>query len=1270
MENLIQETIQPPVPVSPERPRIELDPLTGRVNLNISNTPQVDPPPFDLDGYFAEWTKTQSIETIAQKHEGFSKVLLESSRPFAGGYNTLSALNRGAASLYAHWDAVTDFIEISGAGKKEGLLDNLAKISEEKADYWKSRVDQVGISFLEEMVSEAVGKGVPGVIQFAIDVGSGFTFPYMAGAARAYKKGDNPFVGGMIEAAKTGTLAAVFRMMGPLKTYLKAPVMGTIFGFQEMEGAPEGEKTKAFAKGFGIGNLYAFTSNGGKLGINEIYENAKPLLEKAKAQFETGRNIVESEKGMVIFPDREMRETAYQNVFNRFASIENLDKRAEAFGARIKPGESPGKRAREYLGIQQKVQSVLQDSTYKIKPDGKIEITGEGLEPVIREYEKLSPEKDVKTRTKEFNDYFSSVRTIEDLQRPKDDWSLQEIVTPAQVQGAQLKLDGLRQKYGNLNHFEAIAGRLYEYQKRVLNMLVDSGNLSNEQFNNIISLNPHYVPFDRIIDGVETTSGGGPKSKKPFDETRSPVKRIKGSEKEIQDILGSIIKNTYRIMDVAERNIVARNIARLESFLPEDIEHIKTPMRPIRVSPGEIDTITMQFKQKATEIKENVKKTGGIVTSETQSSPMTKLEKIVTDALQYRGMSEGEANVYLHKIKESAKGKEGITTPTATETIEKTIEKIVKETVNVLEMPVESTIFRPSQFKPKGNVIEYYENGQRRYMDVSDNLYSSMSGLNEVSSDFLIKMLSYPTHTLRVGVTSTPEFMARNFIRDQFGAFIQSKTGVRPGVDTIGALADVIGKTDVYYDWLRSGGGHSTFVDLSRKNLEQLSKHIKGDESSWRYLNIINDAQQISQAVEQATRLGVYKAGIRNGLSPVEAAFQSREATVDFGVHGESRGIKTFSSITAFFNPAIQGTDKFIRVHREDIKGTATKAIASLTIPSVILWYINKDDPDYKELPRWQKDLFWMVKVGNAEDAIPWARIPKPFLFGQVYGSSVERFLDYVNTKDPKALKDFGKTLIDASTPAQGDPTGILLPTAVKPLIENETNWSFFMERPVVSPAKKDLFPYMQHGKYDTETAKMIGKKLNWSPAKIENFIRGISGGTGQYALEVTDLALGLVTGKDEKGKRPTEVSDIPLIKGFVTRPVEADPQSLRDFYENAKAIDTQYKSYRDSLKNLDLRESMEIQKKYPKLLLYPSVNSIKEGIAALNKQIDLIAESKSFSDADKRNTISKLERMRLKIAQTGNKLIEGKMNTAIKEEQDKQEWIKFIQETQQGGTK
>jgi hypothetical protein len=259
-----------------------------------------DPVPFDIDGYFNEWNIAQPRERMGENKTNFTNVMYSFTKPFlAQGYNSMAALNRGAAGFYAHLDSIADFVEASGFGKKEGLFENLAKISAEKADYWKQRAEKVGIGFVDELVSEAVGGFVPGVTQFSMDVASGFTFPYMAGAAEAAKKGEQPFVAGIVEAAKTGTLYGVFRMMAPLKKYLQAPTMGTIFGLQEMEAAPEGEKAKAFAKGAGIGLAYSLASPGGRLGLNEIKENIRPELEKAKQLVETGGKVLVSERGAI-----------------------------------------------------------------------------------------------------------------------------------------------------------------------------------------------------------------------------------------------------------------------------------------------------------------------------------------------------------------------------------------------------------------------------------------------------------------------------------------------------------------------------------------------------------------------------------------------------------------------------------------------------------------------------------------------------------------------------------------------------------------------------------------------------------------------------------------------------------------------------------------------------------------------------------------------------------------------------------------------------------
>lgn len=1231
----------------PLQENLNLDNLPNEYDLSglpDTNTTTIEPAPFKVDDHFNEWNKTQPVEKMADNKNGFSKVLHYVADPYiAGGYNFMSALNRGAAYLGQHLDSVADYMEMSGAGKKEGLFGILADYADKNADELKKVAEEKGIGYLNNLVTNALGQAVPGVTEFVIDLATGGTFPYMSAAAETQKRNEetgekgSPLVNGLVAAATTKTLGALFRIISPLQKYLQAPIMGTVFGGQAAIEAPEGQKIQAFLEGGSTGSLFALTAPGGQLGMNDIKKMNNDLLAKYKRNIKDINSL--NEEGALRLPTKEEVETVYQNVFNRFASIENLDKKAEVAGVKIQPGDSPAMRAREYLGISEKVQSVLQDKTYKINPDGKIEITGEGLKPIIDAYDKASPETDIGIRTQEFNDYFISRRTVEDLQRPKSEFNQDNIVTEEQVSQAQTKLQNLRTKYGNLDHFDAVADRFYEYQKRVLHMLVDSGNLSENSFKDILNKNPHYVPFDRVMEGIEPSSGVGGRTKKPFDEARSPIKKIKGSELKIHDVVGSVIKNTYRIMDTAERNTVARNVAKLADTLPGDIESVRPTMRPIKVNPQEIDTVTMQFRQQAQQVKESIKRTSTGTSSEPSSAPISKLESIVIDALQHRGMTEGEANVYVNKIKSSAVNKTGSETTATTETIEKTIDHIIKETVSILEMPVESTIFRPSPFKPKGNVVEYYDQGQKKYIDVSENLYSAMTGMNDLSSDLLVRIFSTPAHLLRIGTTVTPEFVLRNFVRDQYDAFIQTQVGFRPAIDTVGAVADVIGKSDAYYDWMRSGGAHSTFIDLSRKNLDRVAKSLQGDESVFRYLNVIHDAQSISQAIEKATRLGVYKASIRAGKTPVEAGFISREGTVDFGVRGESKGLKTFSSMTAFFNPAIQGLDRFVRAHKENPLSIAGKAVASITIPSLLLWFLNKDDKGYQELPTWQKDLFWMIRVGKDTDMLTWARIPKPFLFGQIYGSAVERFMDYVNERDNRAIGEFAKTLLSAATPIQGDPSGSILPTAVKPLIENSTNWSFFKEVPIIPESKKDLMPYLQYNKYTTDTAKIIGKRLNWSPAKIENFIQGVTGTTGRYALEATDYALDIL-GESKKGKRPKELADIPGIKGFVTRPVESSPQSLSDFYKKAEKITQEYNSYRKEYQDTNMKEANELMKKHPAIILYPSIQSARDEISKLNEQIEAVSESK-VSDDIKRKRIRALERQRMNIAKIRNQNID-----------------------------
>ncbi len=886
--------------------------------------------------------------------------------------------------------------------------------------------------------------------------------------------------------------------------------------------------------------------------LNEAGEDSV-FLDISKTEYDYGKSKLSgglsSESGQTILPGVEEAGTAireaikpenleslYQKSINRFQSIENIVDKAKSLGADIQPGEDAGLSATRYLSISNQADAVLREGPFRVTKDGKVEVTGEGLKKVLEDYERLTPEKNTDARRQDLKDYLIAKRTIEDLQRPRSEFSDENIVSPEQVAEQRKVLGRLTDKYGTgLNLFDETANRLYDFQKKTLHTLVDNGLMSQEMYDNVLAKNPHYIPFDRVLP-VEPSAEFSPTAKGVFTGARSPVKSIKGSELEIHDVVESMIKNTYRIMDRAARNKVFMDVSSLEKYPELGIKTVHADMRPIKLSEAE---------------------TGGD----------------------------------------------------------------------------EQTIFRPSPFKPKGNVVEGYIDGKRKYLEVSENMYKAMTGMDEVSSGIIVKLLSQPASWLRTGATITPEFIMRNPIRDQWTALIQTHVGFRPFIDTAGALADVLGKSAAYNNWIRSGGSYASFVELSRPQLKKVAAELMNNPSLLKRLNVVSTLQGISQVMEQATRLGVYKAGIRSGLSPVEAAKQSRESTLDFGRRGTAT--KEVNAVIAFFNAGVQSLDKTARLAKEDPGGMTMKALAAITIPSLILYLKNRQDPDYKEIPRWQKDLFWMTKIGDN-----WIRIPKPFLYGQVFGSLPERFFEYVESKDPKAFDKIDQSLYNSLSPIAGDPISGLLPTGVKPLVENETNWSFFRGRPIVPVSKQRLIPSEQTSDYDTETSKVLGKILNVSPSKIENLVSGYFGGSGRYVMQGGELLLNEVKklqGEEVK-KKITTPSDIPLVKGFVARdPIGGSSESVQKFYDTKGNVNKLNATYRSYLKNGQKEKADEFLSKNSELKYSKEFDSVAKQMTKLDDQIDLVTQSKTMQESEKIKEISRLNRLKLDLAVNAN---------------------------------
>ena len=465
------------------------------------------------------------------------------------------------------------------------------------------------------------------------------------------------------------------------------------------------------------------------------------------------------------------------------------------------------------------------------------------------------------------------------------------------------------------------------------------------------------------------------------------------------------------------------------------------------------------------------------------------------------------------------------------------------------------TVFRAARQPLADDEIAVFTDGKREVYQVDPEVAKVFKASDKESVNALIRIIAAPASMFRAGVTLSPDFFPRNLIRDQYDALINSKNGFIPLLDTVRGAASMIKQDDAYQNWLKSGGANATMVALDRdyiqNNVIKLDRETGFAKNAWNVAKSPFDIlRAVSELAENATRLGEFKKA--SGENPTKAdiqsaGFESREVTLDFARIGSK--MQAANMLIAFTNAQLQGVDRLARVMKENPIGTAAKIGAAITVPSVALWWANHDDPRYKDIPDWQKDMFWIVMT---KDTI--YRIPKPHEAGILFGSGIERFLDYTHETNPKAIEDYGKNVLQSFLPG-------VVPTAAQPLLEQWANKSLFTGGKLIPSSTEGLLPEVQYQPYTTELAKALGGIVGSlpaenkpgtiaSPAVIENYVRQWSGGIGMYALQMADAGLRKAGILPDPVMPAATLADIPFVKAFIVRYPSAGAQPIQDFYD------------------------------------------------------------------------------------------------------------------------
>lgn len=659
-------------------------------------------------------------------------------------------------------------------------------------------------------------------------------------------------------------------------------------------------------------------------------------------------------------------------------------------------------------------------------------------------------------------------------------------------------------KFEKNETFKKAADELQKYQQHLLQQLVKSGMLKPEIYAELVKKYPNYVPFFR--DFKAESMDGFLASSKGFINVASPIKRFKGSTRDIIDPLQSILRNTYQFTNAIERNKVAQNFAKLA-----DIHGM--------------GRIVEQVKEGSARATDN------------------------TFTVWQRG------------------------------------EKVVYETTPELKAALE------------------------------------MSDKN--ASNLLVRIMQTPASWLRAGATSTTGFALANLVRDNVSAAIFSKHGYLPVFDTLKGVSQFIKKGELYQEYLRSGASGAAMVSLDRDYMGGQIREILRKEPTWQKVvkNPIEVMRAISEASEISTRLAEYDnarkgyTGLANrlfgserkSLTPQQAALEARDITIDFSRIGKNT--KTANRVVAFFNAAVQGADKLRRVWKEDPVGASIRATLFVTIPTVALWQLNKDNPEYQELPQYVKDTYWILPSGDHL-----IKIPKPFELGVLYGTSVERMLQWMDDKERGrkgiGFKGYGERVADVLTPS-------VMPTAFIPIAEWAANYSFWRQKSVVPQAQQDLPDALQYGQNTSAVAKGIGSLFNVSPYKVDNTIRGYGGNLATLGLTAIDAATG------ETANRPAKRwYELPEINKFTAIPYQSS-NSVQRVYDD---FDAQNKLFNEAKITKQKPEDFDVRQ-------FGKLKEAREQLTKLSRASKAIMNNENISGEQKREQLDRFNVLKANIA-------------------------------------
>ncbi|HCF5769802.1 LPD38 domain-containing protein [Pseudomonas aeruginosa] len=691
--------------------------------------------------------------------------------------------------------------------------------------------------------------------------------------------------------------------------------------------------------------------------------------------------------------------------------------------------------------------------------------------------------------------------------------------------------------------------------------------------------NDYYVPFYRE---TEDSLFSGPRTKRGLSHQTAAIKALKGGEIPTSDLLENILTGWSRRVDASLKN----------KALLEVVDNLKG-------SPFLSD--------------ESVRYTQAIIPRAELAKRVRKDRKTQQAVAAMLGLKDGvnAMKVASELLKPENEGFEKLWALTA-----------------------------PSD----PDIIRVQRGGKNEYYKVNDEslLRGLKSMAGSVFNDPITRIGRAFKRVLTTGVTASPDFILRNFIRDAAHAWVINKDGFKLGRDSIKGLRDAFRQDQEYRNLMFAGasfqGGYVHGTDpeasaqiirraLAKKGLNRARQdsYLSSLVTSPKQLADIlgkgwEHYREVGERVENANRLSTYKAALEAGKSPRQAAFEAKDL-MDYSLRGNFAALQWFTDMVPFLNARIQGLYKLGRAAKGDTSLIAKQVAMKggyLMLFTLALAALNGDDERYKELQEFDKDTNWHIFLGDQH-----FRIPKPFELGLIFGTVPERLLHLATGNENG--KQFGGAI------ARGIFDTLAfnpVPQFYQPIRELQANRNFFMGTPIEDMADEGKLPEARYDERTSALAKaagqLTGPALGISPKQLDHLVKGYTGTMGAYVLAMGDLVAAAMT----KGEMPTaRVGDLPIAKVLYRGDEPRSTRHQAEFYDMMQEADQLYRTMRYYRQEgrVDAAEQL-LEANRAKLRHRPALGLARQQLGALRKQMDAVYRNTEMTGDQKRERLNELQ--------------------------------------------